>query len=172
VGALPPASEKPGQTARVPCRGASAKKGAKKAANCLAPSNARAFVALLTCCCGWLPGVHPRIDDFILQVGRFVKNFGATREAKAWEAKLSAFSNQLSAKTRTYQIGSIKIDLLEYYNQLSLLQNRFFCHPEQSEGSQLIENARFFASLRMTRVVKRFLQEPQLLCLIKLTAES
>jgi hypothetical protein len=112
-------------------------------------------VALLTCCCGWLPGVHPRIDAYILQVGRFVKNFAARREAEAWEGKLSAFSNQLSAKTRTYQIGSIKIDLLEYYNQLSLLQNRFFCHPERSEGSQLFENARFFASLRMTSVVKR-----------------
>jgi hypothetical protein len=30
------------------------------------------------------------------------------------------------------------------------LQNLFFCHPERSEGSQVIENSRFFASLRMT----------------------
>ena len=29
-------------------------------------------------------------------------------------------------------------------------QNLFFCHPERSEGSQRIENTRFFASLRMT----------------------
>jgi energy-converting hydrogenase Eha subunit B len=25
-----------------------------------------------------------------------------------------------------------------------------FCHPERSEGSQVIKNTRFFASLRMT----------------------
>jgi hypothetical protein len=29
-------------------------------------------------------------------------------------------------------------------------QNRFFCHPERSEGSQRVENTRFFAPLRMT----------------------
>jgi hypothetical protein len=32
----------------------------------------------------------------------------------------------------------------------SLFQNRFLYHPEQSEGSQGIENTRFFATLRMT----------------------
>jgi hypothetical protein len=31
-----------------------------------------------------------------------------------------------------------------------LLQGLFFCHPERNEGSQVIENSRFFASLRMT----------------------
>jgi hypothetical protein len=29
-------------------------------------------------------------------------------------------------------------------------KNGFFCHPERSEGSQLIGNTKFFASLRMT----------------------
>jgi hypothetical protein len=29
----------------------------------------------------------------------------------------------------------------------------FFCHPEQREGSQSFEKSRFFAALRMTKVV-------------------
>jgi hypothetical protein len=47
--------------------------GAKKAANCPAPSNACAFVAFKKCCWGWLPGVHPRIVVFLLQMKQFVK---------------------------------------------------------------------------------------------------
>jgi hypothetical protein len=30
---------------------------------------------------------------------------------------------------------------------------RYICHPERSEGSQLAENKRFFAALRMTMFV-------------------
>jgi hypothetical protein len=30
------------------------------------------------------------------------------------------------------------------------LQKWFICHPERSEGSQIYENTRFFAALRMT----------------------
>jgi hypothetical protein len=33
------------------------------------------------------------------------------------------------------------------------IQN-LFCHPERSEGSQLMEKVRFFAALRMTLLVK------------------
>jgi hypothetical protein len=34
------------------------------------------------------------------------------------------------------------------------MENWLFCHPEQSEGSQLLETARFFATLRMTDYVE------------------
>src|SRR3990172_2700982 len=41
---------------------------------------------------------------------------------------------------------------------ISRMLKRFFtCHPERSEGSHVFEKARFFASLRMTIKVKRFM---------------
>jgi hypothetical protein len=36
---------------------------------------------------------------------------------------------------------------------MSLLQKSSLCHPERSEGSQPSEETRFFATLRMTRVI-------------------
>ena len=36
-------------------------------------------------------------------------------------------------------------------------QKVFTCHPERSEGSHVFEKARFFAALRMTIKVKRFM---------------
>src|SRR3989338_7343502 len=38
-----------------------------------------------------------------------------------------------------------------------MLKKVFTCHPERSEGSHVFEKARFFASLRMTIKVKRFM---------------
>jgi hypothetical protein len=44
---------------------------------------------------------------------------------------------------------------LLYINKM--LKEGFTCHPERSEGSHAFEKARFFASLRMTIKVKRFM---------------
>jgi len=38
-----------------------------------------------------------------------------------------------------------------------MLKKVFTCHPERSEGSHVFEKARFFAALRMTIKVKRFM---------------
>ncbi len=38
-----------------------------------------------------------------------------------------------------------------------MLKRVFTCHPERSEGSHVFEKARFFAALRMTIKVKRFM---------------
>jgi hypothetical protein len=38
-----------------------------------------------------------------------------------------------------------------------MLKEVFTCHPERSEGSHVFEKERFFASLRMTIKVKRFM---------------
>ena len=38
----------------------------------------------------------------------------------------------------------------EFTDNHKSFQNTFFLHQERSEGSQLLEKARFFASLRMT----------------------
>jgi hypothetical protein len=34
--------------------------------------------------------------------------------------------------------------------RLEAMAKPIFCHPERSEGSQALENSRFFAALRMT----------------------
>ena len=45
--------------------------------------------------------------------------------------------------------------MLLYINKM--LKEVFTCHPERSEGSHVFDKERFFASLRMTIKVKRFI---------------
>jgi hypothetical protein len=58
----------------------------------------------------------------------------------------------VAVKAVSHQLSAVSFWFLPVYQEIAYkpFQNQFFGHPERHEGSQRVENTRFFAPLRMT----------------------